>query len=372
MTESWAAYEQAAAELFGVARGEVAQADARLSPDLLTDERLERELAASVALEDELTLRLGAGDEEVRDLASAQLAGAAAVDLALASDLLDLAAAEERGDAALGAGEAPSFGEATARVRSLLEADAVPGATGEVAERGALEAMTPDVLKERANAAIDAIKNDAGAAGQEGISGLIGLRGDGDKLLAALAQRADRILGEVARKARRLVRWAVRKLTAAVSKLLRILPEPVEKWVRKRLKALLGEIEDGTLFGKVLDLLWDVDRIKAETAKSIDAAAGVPPQRLESIAGQVDAIAKRFTWHKRAIEAIGWVLGKLRGKIVALGWWGPAALGAVYAVFVGYAIVMGGDHVDWFRVDEEGGLDFILGVRRTVATGLAS
>jgi hypothetical protein len=371
MAESWAAYEEAAAELYGVARGEVAQADVRLSAEMATDERLGQELAASLALEDDLSRRLGAGDEEVRDLAAAQLAGAAAVDLALASDLLDLAAAEERGAAALDAGEPGSFGEATARVRGLLELDAVPGASGEVEERAALEEMTPDALKERVSAALDQIKKDAGEAGQEGVSGLIGLRGDSDKLLAALSQRADRILGQVASKARRWIRWAVRKLSSGVSKLLRILPDPIEKWVRKRLKDLIGELEDGTLLGKLLDLLWDVTRIKAETGKTIDAAAGLPSHRLDAVAGQVDALAKRFTWHRRAIEAIGWVLGKLRGKIIALGWWGPAALGAVYALFVGYAIVVGGDHVDWFRVEDDSGLDLVVGVRRTVATGLA-
>lgn len=85
----------------------------------------------------------------------------------------------------------------------------------------------------------------------------------------------------------------------------------------------------------------------------------------------LDDLVGRFGWHARILGWIAKALEKLQGKLMALAPWAPVAVAAVWLLMLGYAVVVGGDHLDWHRLGDEGTFDVVLGVRRTVDIGLA-
>jgi hypothetical protein len=332
------------------------------------DSRFEDLLIRSQAVEREAALDLSAGDSDVRELAALQLSGGAALDLAVAADLLDRA----EGRAALAAG--PSrFDEVRGDLDDILGAPAALGIralVGPVKPSGgaALEKDALGRLAASADDAIEGIAENAQKIAGHGVDGLVEL--GLEAVLGALGVAADKLFGELYDRVKRLVRAAVRHITKAVSKLLRLLG-PLEPKVRDWLTEKLGDATVDTLTAFAVDAALETKRLRADLKERIGAVTGPPDaDRLDLASSEVASLAARFGRHEKVIAVLSKVLGWVRPKLVALAPWAAAAVAGVYALVLGYGVWVAGDYVDWYRTKEEGRLDLVDGVRTTVIAAL--
>jgi hypothetical protein len=340
----------------------------RAGLEAAADSELEGLLIRSQAVERDAAQDLKAGDADVRELAALQLSGGAALDLAMAADLLDRA----EGGAALAAG--PSrFEEVSRDLDDILSAPTALGirelvGPGRPSARAALE---EDALGRLAAAADDAIEQIAGNAkkiADHGVDGLVEL--GAEAVLGALGAAADQLLGGLYDKVKRLVRAAVRHIAKAVSKLVRLLG-PLESKVREWLGEKLGDATAKTLTAFAVDAALETKRLRGEIAQRIDAVAGpVDDDRLNAASSEVASLTDRFGRHQHVIAVLAKVLVWVRPKLVALASWAAAAVAGVYLLVLGYGVWVGGDYVDWYRTKEEGRLDLVDGVRTTVLAAL--
>lgn len=359
---------------YGAALSELrATAEVVLAPqvalDDVDDSQLEALLDRSQAVENEAAQNLHAGEGEVRELAALQLAGGAALDLALAADLFDAPG----GGAALAAG--PSrFEQVNAELETILGAPSAVGIRVLGGTRAPAVAAQdfPEPLErlDRASSdAIDSISGDAQAIAGNALGGLVQL--GPDALLGAFGQAADRLLSKVYAAAQRFVRAAVKMIVKAVSKLLRLLGplEPkVRKWLGEKLAGLTGD----KLTGWAVDAVLETPRLRDDVAQRIAAASATADRdRLDAASAEVGSLAARFGRHKFVIEVLAKVLGWVAPKLVALATWAAAAVAGVYVLILGYGVWAGGDYLDWYRTRVDGRLDMVDGVRTTVVAALS-
>lgn len=370
--EALGAYRDAATGLFAQQREVLAEAQTpALEP--YAEARAEELVRRSAQLEAAAADAARSGDPDVRELANLQLSALAALDLAAADDLLTGAAQE--GQAMLES-EASTWAQAHAELSPLLELSPMLGYSQLLAERPEEGLLDEDVataraeLLERAGTAIDEIIAQAAGGTAKAVEGLAGM--GGGTLLKAASETADLLLGQLARQARRLVRWAVKLVTKAVSKLLRILGPQLEKAVRKQVGGWLAQLKLTDALDTALKWLYDDQVLKAEAQARVQSAPdalGAAP--FKQTKADLDDLVGRFGWHARILGWIAKALEKLQGKLMALAPWAPVAVAAVWLLMLGYAVVVGGDHLDWHRLGDEGTFDVVLGVRRTVDIGLA-
>ena len=197
-------------------------------------------------------------------------------------------------------------------------------------------------------------------------------------LLGAVDGAADKLLGPVYSAAkgqvRRVVRIAIKFVTKAVSKLLRVMG-PFEDGARAWLVEKLGGLTRGALTTFVVGHLLQVEAIRDNVNGSIAEAGQTPeqviPDRLETACGELGSLPARFAKHRRVIDVLTMLLGKVSGAIVALASWAAAALAGVFVLILCYGIWVAGDYLDWFRARVEGRLDLVDGVRAIVGQALA-
>jgi hypothetical protein len=331
----------------------------------------ERTLAASQALENAAAEDLGAGDGDVREAAALKLAAGAALDLALANDLLR---ATPEGTAALGVDEDGSEWDCTySELRPFLEVSSSLGARSAApasmppSEAAALEEREGDsasLLSKAAKEAIAGITQDASAIASHAIDGLTGI--PVDAVLSAFGTSADKLLGFVHERISRAVRLALRFVAKAASKLLRVLG-PHEPAARKWLLEKLGGVTRDKLVGFVVGAALEVERLHTDVDGMIDAAAqAADPSRVRSGIEELDGLSARFGRHELVVKVLAKVLGKVQGFLIGLASWAAAAVAGVFVLMLAYGIWVAGDFLDWYRTKQDGRLDFVAGVRSIV------
>jgi hypothetical protein len=337
-------------------------------------------LTRSQELENALAQELSSGDAGIQELASAQLAAAAALDLANAAELLQ--AAENGGAVSpLEAGKTSLFQETYGELSSVLEAEPALGARGVPSGNGTLEAAQARrsplearsdpaaKLSAASTTAIDAIVDDAEKITGYAVSGLTGI--GLDTFVGALGDTADRLLSPLIDKAKRLVGIALKFVVKAVAKLLRLLgpfEKPAREWLGKKLEGVTRDKIVEFAVGRALG----VDDIKSAVQQAIDGANGsLDDDRAETAEGELKSLADRFGRHELVIKVLAKLLGKVRSAVLALAAWAPAALAGVYLLVLSYGIWVAGDFLDWHRTTTDGALDRVGGVRTVVQLATA-
>lgn len=337
------------------------------SPDV---ERVSALLVASEELERQAALGLLAGEADVRELASAQLLAAAALDVSIAADMI-----------ALETGEGRERFEATySESYQLLEAEPGLGmrALFFTEGMGAIGAspVTAGELRGVATSAIDEIAVGAVAIADACGSGLTDLVGTA--VLGALADvaqvAAGQLLGPIYHHVSGRARVALRLLAKGVAKVLRALGPLVEQarsW-------LLGWLDDTFLSDArarivrgVLDVSAVQDAVNQEVARAEQEGRALSA-RAEGAHAELSTLDRRFDKHRAAIERIAWLLGLIAGALVALTPWALAAIAGVYALLLAYGLWVAGDYLDWTRITPGTWLDRVVGVYGCVRAGVAT
>jgi hypothetical protein len=371
-TEALGSYREAAGTLYDADERQVEQPAREL---LVHSQEVERAGAAGLA----------AGDADVRELAAVQLAAGAALDLAMAADLLTRTDALSRGEVAERLAVDDAEGSAVTwtydQLDALLAASPALGMRtliddekkGVTASGGAPAAL--ESLRDAATKAIADIEEDATAIAQDCVERLLDL--PAAALLGAADGGADKLLGPVYSAAKgqvkRVARIAIKFVMKAVSKLLRVMG-PFEDGARAWLVKKLGGLTKGALTAFVVGHALQIDAIRDSVEGKIGEAEQAPdkvvPDRLETASGELSSLSSRFAKHRKVIDLLTKLLGKVSGAILRLATWAAVALAGVFVLILCYGIWVAGDYLDWFRAKSEGRLDFVDGVRAIVSQAL--
>lgn len=323
-------------------------------------------LILSQELENLLAQDLYAGDGDVREAAALRLEGAAALDAAVAVDLVREAEPEA---VALAADEPSAFQRTLDEIGPLLAAEPALGVRPESAAAALEEAPDPkEALRKAAHDAIAGIGDDAVEIVGAAVGGLSQI--PIDALFASFGQSADKWLNAVYERVGGAARLAIKALTKAASKLLRLLG-PLERPVRRWLEQKLGEITLDKVVELATKALLGTDELRAAVDGVIDGAGEVDSERAAAARARLEGLAARFDKHRKVITTVGKLLRKVQGWLMKLAPWAPAAVAAVYVLVLAYGVVAGGDFLDWTRVEHGGTLDLVDGVRAIVAAAVA-
>jgi hypothetical protein len=338
------------------------------APDL--DQRAKEVEERSAEFGEAAAAELASPDPERRELAALQLLAGAAADLAVAEDLSRAA-----GGAVDEAPERDAGGGVPAEVLAILSVPLSAGLRGlalTAPERGVGPSdsrAARAALKEAAEAAVEDIVRDAARAVQVSFVGLSEIPAPPLKEAAGLVIHDLMVkVGEgisfVLRKAVGLVLRAVEKILAALGPAPRAeIRHKVEEWVEA--------LKKGALIEQFLAGLYQVPRIKAEVDTLIgNAASDTTADLFNGTADHVARLAARFEKQRSTIEWVVRGLGWVRPWVVGLQPWGPLALAGAYVGLIGYAVVTGGDYVDWYWTGDGSLLDLVPGVRAVVRENL--
>ncbi|WP_406699462.1 hypothetical protein V5E97_11395 [Singulisphaera sp. Ch08] len=317
-----------------------------------------------------IATRLGDDTEpSERELASLQLLAAAAIDLAVASDLATAAA----DGAAAGVERAATPGILT-ELRPILEAPAgvgLEGVTGagmgvERRPRSSGPEEARRLLREDAEATLQCIRDDASAAGRAALVGLLQVPSPPLKEAANVA--AHELLKAVGDSSSALIRKAVALVAQALDKILAALGPQLRERVRAQAADWVEGLKQADAFGSLLDRVYEFGRLKEEVVGRVDVApAGVDVVRLDEAAKQLEALGARFHQQTNVLSQV--VKGLAWGRPWILGLappWGPLSLTTAYVALIGYTVYAGGDYLDWYRTGDSGRMDFVVGVRSVV------
>jgi hypothetical protein len=369
-----AAYQQAISRLYegaGAARADRGPGGLQPAPDLPARAQAVIDHSAELGGAAAGVMRAAASADQY-ELARLQLLAAAAVDLTVAHDL----AAEAEGPggeraAERGAGipadlQAILNTPPEAGIRALL-----PGAS---LERGTARPSNPraarDALQKAVNVALEDICDDAARAGQAALAGLLQipappLADAGRVALHELTAWAGQGLSALLAKAVSLVLRAVEKIFAALG-------QEGQGWIRQKAVEWVEDLEKGTLFGKLLEGLYELEKIQAEVDQRIRAAPeGLGANVFNAASEQVERLAAQFGKQRQVIEWVARGLAWVRPWVLGLPPWGPLALTGSYVTLIGYAVCAGGDYVDWYRTGDRRWLDLVPGIRGVVRAALA-
>lgn len=355
-------YEEAVERLYQHKISDLAEgATPSLTVEAEPKEGVETALTASERLGDVAARNLDSSRSSERELASMQLAGAAALDFSVAADLANRS---PEGVMALEQGSA--FGSTFAELAPILHARPSTGIDPLAPRLVALQADTDprEALMARVPAAFDDVCTDAADAAQATFTRLLDVPG------ADLGRAAETVLrellGEVADRLSWLMRRAVQFVLKGVEKLLRLIGAEAAKKAREQVAEWIKDLKEGDLAAALLRRLYGVDRLTAHLKERITAAPpDTDPRRFEEALADVNALVDTFDKQRRVMVHLARVLGWLRAPIMGIQPWGPIGYTAVLVTVLGYAIWMGGDYVDW-AVDGGGRFDFVDGIPAVV------
>jgi hypothetical protein len=322
-------------------------------------------LVESEQLEQELAQFLEHDRQDVRELAELQLEAASAVDLDYANRLASTA---EGGEFAAALDD-----EEFSRLDEILRTPTESGISALVqpeVDAGLDDEASNDpklALKAAFEKAVDGIAGDAVDAAKATISAMVDIDAGklADSIAAKLGDRFAQALGHL----RMLKKKVVDFVWKAISKLLAVFKIDEDK-LKEKLKGWVGDMAESKIKGFVIETLYRVDELKKKNAALIDGADGLDGAKAKSGADALAALAAH--WHQRTwvIGKIAGLLSKVRDKIFAFA---PPYTGIAYTAAAvtatGYAILAGGDYLDWDESD--GVLDRVEGVTTIVKRAVA-
>ena len=374
--DTWSSYESAVKALYEAPVG--VQATAERSVGQMYTARLETNseqvVTQAKAVRDVLHSSLSSSDLDIRELATLKLLAAAAYDLSIANDMLDLEKVKpERGYQA----ERSSRGalQSDEELNKVLDAPMDEGMSGLLeVERAAYpeDAESARLLLEKTiTTYLNVIPKNSGELGQTAVSGVLtaGLGPAQGALSLAMQEILSRVpegITLIARRAAEMVLESIAKLRTAVG-------EDQQKQVEDQAVKWLKDIQDQKdTVASLLNRLYETPRIAEETAGIIgsapqDAAAAAYNQATEALEKLLDGSKKT----RLTLGTVMRVMAFAKTPLMATPPWGTLAVYAFYVVILGYAVYSGGDYLDWYRTGETAWLDRVKGIRTVVRLSLA-
>jgi hypothetical protein len=372
---AWLAYQQAVTRLYGHGQASAGErgAAALVAGGGLGDPA-QAVIDCSEGLGQAAALGLARADTDERELAALQLMAAAACDLAIANDLVLSGGVGIAGEAA----ERGTAGPAVmAELQTILSAPLELGLSGLIqSEQGVERAGGPlevqaarQALLEAVNGAVDDIRDDAAGVARVALLGLRLVPASAMRIAASVVAYA--MITELSDDISAGVRKASGLLVSAIDKVLKPLGRETSP-ARIDAARWIDTLKGSTLFGALLDRLYESERIQEDVAQQVWAAPSIlEAATFNSAGGQVSLLATKFRKHKSTITWVARGLAVARFWAVGLEPWGPLALTAAYLATIGYTVYLGGDYVDWYRLGASGRLGLAAGVRTVVRQTLA-
>ena len=129
----------------------------------------------------------------------------------------------------------------------------------------------------------------------------------------------------------------------------------------------IQDLQQGTLFGTLLDKVYEPERIREAVDQLVDQAAEtVEAARFNTASQRVAELTAKFGKQKDALVWLARGLALARPWLLGLQPWGPLALTTTYVAAIGYTVYLGGDYVDWLRTGSSERLNFVPGLRSVV------
>lgn len=371
---TWEAYQQAVNDLYAApieATEAVERGAEGISTDRLLEERSDTALARSEELRSVLVTGMETEDLSQRELAALKLMAAAAYDLSVAHDLLEL-----QGNADTSEVERSARGMilASDELRNILDAPLEAGILGLLEVERAVLPRDPLAARMQLQTTVTSflkdVPEDAAALSQRAFTGLVTLGvGPAHSAASVIAQE---ILAKVPEGVSIIVRRAACMITEAISKLWTAIGKEQEQQAREQVSSWLDDIQkDRDTVTGLLDKLYETKRIGEEinelievTPQSTEAARyNQATQTLEELLARYEKTKGTLTWVMRIVAVVQTpLLGALP--------WGPLAVSATYLGILGYAIYSGGDYLDWYRMENCAWLHRVQGLRTAVRSAL--
>jgi hypothetical protein len=367
----WTAYQEAIARLYErpiTAIAERGEGDIAQVTDL--DARAQAVVERSVELGQVTAQGLELPDPNQRELSQLQLLAAATFDLAIANDLVRRAG-EDVPDDVIERG--PTLPRALVELQSILNTLPEAGILALLQVERAIGPSTApaakQALQDGASGALIDIRDDAARAGQAALSGLLEL--PIPPLKNAATVLIDELMVDLGAQVSVLLSKAAQLIVNAIDKLWNALGKQAQDEARQQAVQWIDDLRSGTLFGKLLDKLYELELIKQEIGQQINSAPDtLKADDFNAASQQMSTLAEKFRKQK---EVLIWLIrGLALTRIWILGMqpWGPIALTTAYVVAIGYIVYAGGDYVDWFRMGTTQYLDFVPGVRSIIRQAL--
>jgi hypothetical protein len=358
--QTWQAYREAIEGLLESSRGNLLeQADAE-DPTTLID----RAAAVSDELLQDIAVAFADREPADRELAALQLNQVAAVDLAVANYLASFEAED------MEQSEDTTESDARALLAQLLsEAQTVlataPGGWPPFVA-GAAPMPAREALRQAMKDSLTCIHADAARSTQKMlVDGLLGV-GIG-AVAEAVAKPVQEIFQHISSGATRLRRKAAAFVLKGVEKLLGALgvdAAAIRDWVADKVMAW-GSDRSEPYLRRWLAYLYDLDTLPDWLDRAITLA---PPNddAMDAASHELIHLRRRFHDQMQVINAVASVLGRVGSWLAPLAPpWGHVGLAVAYGAGSGYAVMAGGDYIDW--ENREGAwLNIVPGVRTIV------
>ncbi len=372
--EAWESYRAAVRELYRAPQS--AALESERSAGQVYAEKLDEGgdvvIGRAAGLRQALQPELQSEDLDRRELAGLKLLSAAALDLSVAGDLLEMEG-EEPG---MAVERSASSALLTAReLVELLDAPMEGGLSGLLeAERGVLP-LEPAAARQRlAEVCVDFVRTipeQAADLSQKAVVGVVNLGLGPAQMVASVAvQELGAMvpdgLSKIGRKAAALALEALQKLRASLG-------EAQEKEIRDQAEAWFDQIrESRDATAALLDKLYSSEDLGQEVQVSIAAA----PDSLQAAAfngatKHLEDLLGRYAKTKSTLDKVMTVLSLVKTALLPAVPWGPVVLYTSYLGLVGYSVFSGADYLDSARFGQENWLDRVQGLRSTVTKSLA-
>jgi hypothetical protein len=339
---AWQEYESAVIGLGFGAEGETFRPAGERDPDEAADQAL----AASGRMHDVLVAQLDTDDREQRELASAKLQAAAAVDIDAANRLLRLADASEAAFGPLDAGAAELSEPELAQLSEVLATPptaglAAAGSAGESGSPFAGPAEAADVTSS-ANDAIDKILADASGTAATVFGQVVSL--PGDAMAQAAGKAVDAIFQTIGQNASGLIKKAVKLLLKGIEKALAVFGSNSDA-ARKKVADWAKDVDTDHV-SAWLGRLYHVDDVKARIAKIVEDSANASDEQRKSAADSAAKLASKLGKQMRVISLLSKALGYAKAWLMTLQPYGPLGVATGCAAAVGYSVYAGWDYLD--------------------------
>jgi hypothetical protein len=329
-------------------------------------------LAHSQALRAALVGVEGLTRSDQQALAQLKLLAASAYDLALANDLIELAqrpiryALEE---------ETPPL-TISPEITLVMEAPLELGMEGLARPQAGELPTEPGAARDALAAAIQLsladIPKAAATLAQTAVAGVATLGLGPIHSAASLA--IQQILAKIPEGASALVRRVAAFVVEAVLKIRAALGDEIEEEARAKATIWINEIrEQRDTVQALLARLYQVERIQVEVEGLLaNPPATVTASQINQATRQAQAQLAAYQQTRSVLVQVMRVMSLAQKPLLAAVPWGPLAIFAGYAGILTYAVLSGGDHVDWYAEQGAIWINRVPGVRTIAAQAVGS
>lgn len=328
-------------------------------------------LDSSAMVRSALETSLASDSPGEREMASLKLLAAAAHDLALASDLLQL---DEAGPAAQAERSAQSAVAGVQDLREVLDAPLQPPPGVLMAlDRGALP-TDPAAAKAALKAAItDLLRIAPQNAAEIGQSAAVELSSVGlGPVRSAASLAVDALLDHLPADSRQTSRKAGELVVEAIQKIRTAIGQENEKLIREQASEWVEDFKkDRGFVSTLLDALYETEKLGSEAMAALDQApAGLPAAGFNAANEKIVLLSDTSEKTRKTLAAVIKVMTFVKVPLLGAVPWGPLAVCAAYLGLLGYGVYLNGDILDWNRTGKIKWLNQVQGLRAAIETAV--